>query len=122
MNRTEWLRALLVIDRPLGEIVSALAGFGWDSDEKLVVLNAEHFVSVGKRYLLGEINANEVTSWANAIECREDIAFDEEHEEMVREVLHELANPYLTQELSPDRAKELIGWLSPKKENGATST
>lgn len=116
MNRTDWLRALLLLDRPLGEIVSALAAFGWDSDEKLVVLNREHFVSICKRYLLGEIDAIQVASWANAIECREDIAFDEANEEIVREVLHELANPYLTQELSHDRAKKLICSLSPKRE------
>jgi len=112
MNRTDWLQALLHFDRPVSEITSSLAHFGWDSDEKLVTLKREHFVSILKRYLDDEISSEEVTAWANAIECREDIGFDEEHEDLVRETLHELANPYLTRPLSREIASELIERLS----------
>ncbi len=56
-----------------------------------------------KRYLAGEISTQEVEDWANLIECRDDIGYED-----VADVLHILANPLITYELTPAVAAQLI--------------
>ena len=112
MNRVDWLKALLNFDRPLEEVTSGLVSFPWDSLEELAILNSDHFIEVLRRYLVGEVGSEQVETWANAIEGREDIGFDQDNRDLVREVLHELANPYLTRALSFEVARDWIERLS----------
>jgi len=54
------------------------------------------------------LTADDIEVWANSIEGRDDVDFDENNEELVGEILHELANPLLTYMLDEDRAKQLV--------------
>ena len=60
------------------------------------------------RFLAGRTSAIEVENWANAIEGRDDIGFEPANEQLLRELVHELANPLLTQPLTRERAIELL--------------
>jgi hypothetical protein len=60
-------------------------------------------ISLFKR---GSLSAADVEDWANALECRDDVGFSTSQ---AHELLHELANPLLTQPLSGERADF---WLS----------
>ena len=66
----------------------------------------EHLLSL---YGQGAVSASEVEAWANAIEGREDI---EVADALSKDLLHELANPLLTQPLSVVRVKFLLSRLS----------
>ena len=112
MNRADWLKSLLNLDRSLEEITSGLGTFPWDSLEELVILKSDHFIGVLRRYLAREVDSEQVGAWANAIEGREDIGFDQDMEDLVRQALHELANPYLTRALSFEVARDWIERLS----------
>ena len=71
----------------------------WDSSDLKYVLG---------RCLAGRLNQEIIESWANAIECREDIGLSKKNEEFIKEIICELANPELTQELTLERALVLV--------------
>ncbi|MBC6420899.1 MAG: hypothetical protein GDA43_13880 [Hormoscilla sp. SP5CHS1] len=48
----------------------------------------------------------EVENWANAIECREDLAWEKEFSARVSALIQELPNPLLTRPRSEDTARE----------------
>ena len=111
-TRTEWLHALLNFDRPLDEILPHLHNLGWDSDTALVVLNRQNLSSILQRYCNSEFSAENLEDWANAIEGRDDIAYDEEDRELLETIIFELANPALTSPLSVQLARD---WLETLK-------
>jgi hypothetical protein len=101
MNRTATLEALVKISIPLSEAISRLAEFPWDSETELVLLTPKDFCRVLSLFHQGSLSAAEVEDWANALECRDDVGISTSQG---HELLHELANPLLTQPLSDERA------------------
>lgn len=81
---------------------------GWDwSSEPLLVLTAEHFISIMDRFLSGQLSADQVEEWAENLEQREDVAFSSERKEILDEMLFCLANPSINYEIT----RESIGRL-----------
>jgi hypothetical protein len=107
-RRAELLWELLSFKRPAGEIVRDLAPFGWDSDEELVVLTPGHLGAVLERFVAGTLTADDTSSWAEAIEGRDDIGLQKGFEPLLKQLLFELANPDITEELTLRRAETLI--------------
>jgi hypothetical protein len=107
MKRIDALQALVRFDKPLGEVFETLSQYPWDGEE-LVVLSCAHVASVLNRFMNGTISAADVENWADAIEGRDDIGFDAESRDLLKDAIWELANPILTNELSRDSAKVLI--------------
>ena len=66
-----------------------------------------HLASALQHYLDHSLSASDIEAWANLIEAREDVFFEVGHDSQIEEVLHELANPLLTQSLDLSRAAEL---------------
>jgi len=110
-ERKKLLDELLNFEQPIGHIKTALAEFPWDSDVELAFLSARHFENLLKLYLDDSTTVSEVESWANAIEGRDDIGFASDNKKILRELIHELANPLLTQPLTKKRARELLNQL-----------
>jgi hypothetical protein len=107
-ERKHALEVLLNFEQPLEQIKTALAAFSWDSDTELAFLSIGHASNILNRFVTGRASAIEVESWANAVEGRDDIGFESPNEEILRELVHELANPLLTQPLTRERAIELL--------------
>jgi hypothetical protein len=110
LDRAGLLAELLGYERPLPDVLAALAAYGWDSDEPLVELKTSHIRHALDRYIRTELSAAQVEEWANAIECREDIAY--EPSSLAGDTIFELANPELALPLSPARVEELLLLLS----------
>jgi len=108
MNRTAVLKALVQLKMPIPEAVSCLVEFPSDYETELVVLTPEHFRHVLSLFKHGALSAVEIQEWANALECRDDVGFSTSP---IRELLHELANPLLTQPLFGERANFLLSHL-----------
>jgi hypothetical protein len=102
------LDALLRFEQPIDRLEASLAGFPWDAVAEVAWLSSTHITSVLNRFLTGRISAVEVEAWANAIEGRDDIGLDRENEQLLRRLVHELANPLLTQPLTRERAIDLL--------------
>jgi len=101
--------SLVTLSEQVNAICSELSNLGWDSNYDLVIFKKNHALSVLWRLLEGEISPSQVEEWANAIEGREDIGFDNEHANVLQEFIYELANPSLTRALTISSARE---WLS----------
>ena len=95
--------------RPVAESVAALAIYPWDSDTELVQLRRDDVGNVLLQYRRGDMTAAEVEAWANAIEGREDVGMADE---VAAELLHELANPLLSQSISLASADQMLKRLS----------
>jgi len=95
---------LINLSIPVAKSRSELSKFGWDYEGQPVLLSKAHVMALLNRFIADEISSDEVEEWANAIECREDIELDTASGAGIRNIMHELANPVLTQPLSPGRA------------------
>lgn len=111
MNRVESLQSLLKLDQPLSQILPFLNAFGWDSDREFVDLKRQHIITMLRRYLSGELSESCVEDWANAMEGREDVGYENGFEDLLSEVIYKLANPLLTHSLSKDFAKNQLEQL-----------
>jgi hypothetical protein len=103
-NREELLRRLVRFERPLEPLLSLLGAAGWDSHRELVRVAPADIENALRLFLQNRTTAEQVEEWANAIECREDLAMTE----LVESVIYELANPLLTEPLSNERTSALI--------------
>lgn len=88
------------------------AAYPWDAEEPLVVLTPVHLARVLSRYMQGEITAQELEDWANAIESREDIAYETAHKAPLAQAIYQLANPLLTQPITPVSIQQLFATLA----------
>ena len=105
-DRKMALQELIEYRKKLSEIHEALAAYEWDLEEELVQLERRHVVRVLQRFMDGDVSSDEIEEWANLIECRDDIGYHK-----VAEVLHILANPVITEELTHELAVRLINEL-----------
>jgi hypothetical protein len=110
MDRISILCDLVEFRRPLDEILLDLKRLPWDSEVPLVMLEQQHLASVLRRYRDNELGSGDMEIWANAIEERDDISY--EQSSVAVRLLHELANPRLTAPLTPKRAAELLDSMS----------
>jgi hypothetical protein len=107
-TRINLLNELLGLERPASEITRDLAFFGWDTDDELVVLTSVHMRAILEELVKGTLTAEDASSWADAIEGRDDIALQPEIEEFLKETLFELANPDISGNLTPQRAATIL--------------
>lgn len=112
VDRLSLVQNLLSLSKPLQETVAQLAALDWDFEGEGVALTRKHFVSALQRYLRGELSEADIEFWANQIEGREDVEFEIDHEQEIKDVLYQLANPVLTQSLNHARAEVLFAELS----------
>jgi hypothetical protein len=96
---------------------AALAGAPWDS-EPLVVLSRAHIGGVLKRLLAEEWPASDVEQWADLVEGRDDIELEPGHEELLKEVLFDMANPAIQGPLDHRVAHELLTRLAAPEGKG----
>lgn len=107
-TRLEIVGQLLDYSVPLDDVVAELRSFDWDYEGEQAELSRKHLNNVLKRFLIGELSADEVERWANLAEGREDICFEAGLEETLEDILHQLANPVLVGRLTRERANELL--------------
>lgn len=107
-TRGSALQDLISFSKSVNLLAAALNEFAWDFDGSPATIGREHLARVIERYIEGRLTAREIEEWANLVEGREDIDFEAGYERIVGECVYELANPLLTQRLSPPRAQELI--------------
>jgi hypothetical protein len=88
-------------------IEAELRKLPWDSNVAEVVLSRAHVNHILSLYLAGTVSQNDVERWANSIEGRDDIGYESGYERLLNEVVYQLANPLMTQFLTPESALSL---------------
>lgn len=107
-DRTAALRALVQLQIGLGAAITGLARFPWDCAEELVTLTCEDLIRVLNKYLSGEITAYDWERWADTLEGRDDVGFDEDSRELIKEFIFQSATPEIFEPLTPLLASK---WL-----------
>ena len=100
------LRELVAYRLPVDGTLAKLAAFGWDAPAPLFTLTTADVLQVLQRFLTGELSAEQVTDWADLIECREDIALPRLPLDL-SQVIFRLANPNLQGPVTHALATEL---------------
>jgi hypothetical protein len=117
-SRRDVLRDLVQVRGDLDELVQELGRFPWDYPDELVWLTPTDAVAVLSRFLAGELSAGECERWADALEGRDDLGFQEDAEDILADLVFELANPVLMQPLSIERARWWIVRLERRTPGG----
>ena len=89
-----------------------LSQIGFDSEIELVSMSRDNIVEILQRSLDKKISFLELEEWANLIECREDIGFEDEK---TQEMIFKLANPCLHEKLDE---KQVLNHLNELKRVG----
>jgi hypothetical protein len=105
------VKALVQLSVPLDSIAARLREYEWDYEGQQVELGPGELVKLLERFLSRQLSAGDLERWANLIEGREDISYERESELLIGEVIHDLANPLLSQYMDDDRATLLLGEL-----------
>lgn len=94
-SRTDLVSELVKNPKISGQALQALKAYGWDSDEPLVTVQKRDVLAVLAEFRAGRLSAEEVQSWANRIEGRDDIEYEHGLEGVVNEAVFWLANPFI---------------------------
>lgn len=110
-DRLGLLVELVTLSRPLDATLEALARQHWDADSEMVTLDRGNVAAVLQRYLSGELDAETLEAWANAIELCDDIGLPDD-DQLLRNTMFDLANPEMASQPLADRAKTILDMLS----------
>ena len=107
-RRAEILQALVRFDKPTEPLLRELGSFGWDWNEApLLVLKKGDLLRVVDRFLTGEIDAAQLQQWAENLEVREDVAFDDHEEALIDDVFFRLATPEINEPLTRESVQKM---------------
>lgn len=111
-RRAEILQELARFETPTEPLMVELRSLGWDwSEAPLLVLTKPDFLRIIDRFLEGQIRTSQLQEWAENLEVREDVAFDEKNKELLDDLLFRIATPEVNESLTRDvvqRMKEEI--------------
>lgn len=107
-NRIEILTDLLNLNADPKDLQIELHQYPWDSEVSLIVLTKVLFLNVIKKAINNNLTFGEIEDWANVIECRDDIEFEDEK---VQEYIFELANPILNGKITIERLRKILNEL-----------
>ena len=90
MAKIDILLNLINFSKNISAIKSDLAKIGFNSESELVTITKNTIANILNRVIDKEISYDLLEEWANLIECREDIGYEDE---ILQEIIFELANP-----------------------------
>ncbi len=96
MAKIDILLNLINFSKNISAIKSDLAKIGFNSESELVTITKNTIANILNRVINKEISYELLEEWANLIECREDIGYEDE---ILQEIIFELANPRLYGEI-----------------------
>lgn len=110
-ERRDILADLVHLNGDLSSLKSELSQYSWDIELPLINVTKFDLSAVLKRCIDGIINYDKLESWANAIECRDDLSFEDDK---LQEIIFELANPEINGQINKDRLDEIVNELAIK--------
>jgi len=108
MNRLDILKNLVYFEKPLQELVCDLSALDWDYHGEPYIVYSGAVATVIERYLDENISAEELEEWANLLECREDLDFEEAKQEVLSCIIYDLANPTLQGDITYNGCKDKL--------------
>jgi hypothetical protein len=106
-SRKDILTDLFFLNGNLSKLQDELSQYSWDS-EPILIINKQDFLNVLNTYIVDKIDTEDIIKWANALECRDDLSFEDEE---LQEIIFELANPEINGEITKERLQKIINNL-----------
>jgi hypothetical protein len=114
-RRAEILHELVRFEKPSDALMSELKSFGWDWDgDPLLILKKEDLLRIIERFLANDITAAQLQRWAENLEIRDDVAFDEQEKELLDSVFFRLATPEINEPLTHESVRMMKDELTRK--------
>lgn len=104
-TRTDILNDLIRFQTQLDRVQNELSQYTWDVEEPLVMMRKSDFISIAQRFLDGVLSTDDLENWANAIECRDDVEFENDE---LSEFIFDLANPVINGEITKELVRKMI--------------
>lgn len=93
-NKFSILDKLIAFNGSIPKLKEELIKLSWDGPI-VVTLTKQHLESIVDRFIHNKISEHDLIEWANMIECREDIAFENLYKDQIQEFIFNIANPDL---------------------------
>jgi len=104
------LRKLVNFSSSIADLTHELSLLNYD-EEKVYLIDSMSIIKVLDLYIKGSRTNEEIESWANLIELREDLYYEKERYAEIEEAINILANPILFGSLTHLVAQSLIDKL-----------
>ncbi|MBD1386117.1 hypothetical protein IDJ75_12560 [Mucilaginibacter rigui] len=105
-TRIAILNDLIRFQTKLNRVQNELSEYTWDAEEPLVIMRKSDFIIVAQCFLNGVLSTDDLENWANAIESRDDIGFENGE---LSEFIFDLANPVINGEITKELVRKMIG-------------
>lgn len=106
--RLEIVKKLVRFDQPIATSLAELSKFHWDYDGEPFVISMEQVISILKRFLANQLSAKDVEDWADAIELRDDISYDDRSSEWIGRAITILSSPPLNDQITIASVQKLL--------------
>ncbi len=117
-NRKNILKKLVSLSWSIEKLSKELGKLDWDIDgDSSMIMTYAHLINVLEKYIDGSLTNKEIESWANLVECREDISF-QANDDFLNDIIYQLANPELEGKTTKNKAQDLIGTIKSKAKMG----
>lgn len=107
-GRKDILNDLISMNGDISVLLNELSLYPWDREKPITNLNRSDILLLLTKALHDNNIFNKLEDWADAIEVRDDIEFENDQ---VKNVVTELANPILYGALTKERLKLIINSL-----------
>lgn len=108
-NRTEILKDIINFNDDLQKLLDELSFYPWDIEKPLHIITKGEVTNILKRVINEDKNFVDLENWANAIEIRDDLDFEDEE---TKEIVFELANPEINEKINKERLINIINSLN----------
>ena len=115
MNQTEALQDLVELKQPLEETIKTVWTFPFSTLETLYILKAPEVVTVLKKYIKEEVSGAELSRWADAIESREGIEYEDEFSDWISDTIFRLSSPEINEPITSKCVSKILDQLEPNQ-------
>jgi hypothetical protein len=107
-NREDILTDLVNLNGNLFDLQKEISGYTWDAPQPLLVVKKADLLNVLQKSIDDDIIFDNLENWANFLECRDDIDFENDD---LQEIIFELSNPLLNGKITVKRLKAIVNDL-----------
>ena len=107
-ERFNLISKLFNLNKNLDIIEKGLNKFDWDYTWKTLVLTSDNIIILLTYYLNNKLDYDYLIKWANIIELRDEIDYEEGYEEVISEIINILSSPEINWKLNNIEIKKYI--------------
>lgn len=104
-DKKQILKNLIKFNKSLKNIKNEISNLNFDSKFELYIITKNDIKQILNRALKENIAFKELEEWANLIECRDDLGFEEE---ILQEIIFDFANPEINGLITKDKIKTAL--------------